>query len=472
MNLLFPKVPSGIPGLDKMIGGGFTKNSIITVSGSTGSGRTTFATQFLVNGFRENGEPGIYLSFNEPKYSIFANMSAFDWNLPELERNKQVVFIEYPTSELNSFMEQEGSLLELIDTLGVERVVFDSISPLAMLSSDGDERQRAVQKLINVVRKWGVTTLITASDVTPPDPDLPRTSVGIEAITDGFIHLGWMREGNRRLRTLEVVKMRGSAHAHLIHLTTIDETGYRLVDAEVPEKEAKPKPKLGGVGARTGGIFNKEIGQTPSVAPRPGISASPSHPKPAAAAPAFSHSKPSPSSVSSRPSSPSRPALSSPSSAAEPKSGPAFSLTKRTFVGGANTAPPAAAAPPKTGMAAAPAARPASLARPPLTPVRPPSAAARPGASIPSAPAKPGFLTQPAPARPGLASPYILPREPGAPAERPKVPEWPPFPPSGNDDDDKDVKVSHRPILPLFGSPPLPPLPKAPAKKPPKDAND
>lgn len=238
MNLLFPKVPSGIPGLDKMIGGGFTKNNLITVSGSTGSGRTTFASQFLVNGYKQNQEPGIYLSFNEPKYSIFANMSAYDWNLPELEKNKQVVFIEYPQTELGSFIEQEGSILELIDTLGVERVVFDSITPLAMLS-DGDERVRSLQKLINIIRKWGVTTLITADDLTPPDPDLPRTNVGIEAMTDGFIHLGWMREGNRRLRTLEVVKMRGSAHAHLIHLTNISSAGYQLVNAEMPEVEKK-----------------------------------------------------------------------------------------------------------------------------------------------------------------------------------------------------------------------------------------
>ncbi len=251
MNLLFPKVPSGIPGLDKMIGGGFTKNSVIVLSGSTGSGRTTFATQFLVNGYRQNQEPGIFLSFNEPKYSIFANMSAYDWNLPDLERNKQVVFIEYPSSELTSFIEQEGSILELIDTLGVERVVFDSITPLAMLA-DGDERVKAMQKLVNVIRKWGVSALITADDITPPDPDLPRTSVGIESMTDGYIHLGWMREGNRRLRTLEVVKMRGSAHAHLIHLTTIDSTGYHLVDSEMPEtQKSEPAddipeiPKLG-----------------------------------------------------------------------------------------------------------------------------------------------------------------------------------------------------------------------------------
>lgn len=244
MNLLFPKVPSGIPGLDKMIGGGFTKNSIITLSGSTGSGRTTFSAQFLVNGWKQNQEPGIFISFNEPKYSIFANMSSFDWNLPELERDKSVVFIEYPQSEIPSFLEQEGSILELIDTLGVERVVLDSITPLC-IAMEAEERPVVLQKIVNTIRKWGVTAIITADDLIPPNPDLPRTSVGIEALTDGFIHLGWMREGNRRLRTLEVVKMRGAAHAQLIHLATIDSQGYRLVEAEVPEVEKLGAEKIG-----------------------------------------------------------------------------------------------------------------------------------------------------------------------------------------------------------------------------------
>ncbi|VVB56990.1 Circadian clock protein kinase KaiC [uncultured archaeon] len=296
MNLLFPKVPSGIPGLDKMIGGGFTKNSVIAVSGSTGSGRTTFATQFLVNGWRQNQEPGIFLSFNEPKYSIFANMSAYDWNLPDLERNKSVVFIEYPSSELSSFVEQEGSILELIDTLGVERVVFDSVTPLAMLA-DGDERVRSLQKLINVVRKWGVSALITADDVMPPDPDLPRTSVGIEAMTDGYIHLRWMREGNRRLRTLEVVKMRGSAHAHLIHLTTIDSQGYHLVDAEMPENDKKGQEGVSAISAppalskadaaRTGTNSNSAAAKSLGAPKVTGmkIGAMPTMPKPISQAP-------------------------------------------------------------------------------------------------------------------------------------------------------------------------------------------
>jgi circadian clock protein KaiC len=239
-NILFPKVPSGISGLDEIIGGGFTKNNIITLSGSTGSGRTTFAAQFLINGYKEAKEPGLYLSFDEPKFSIFANMSSFRWDLPKLEKEKQVIFIEYPQNELSNFAEQEGSILELIDTLGVERVVFDSITPLADMMP-GPERRQNLQKIISIIRRWGATTIITADDMVPPDPHVPRTSCGIESMTDGYIHLGWLLEGRERIRTLEVLKLRGTQHKHELHPCHIDSEGFSITQKKAPAKKGVKK---------------------------------------------------------------------------------------------------------------------------------------------------------------------------------------------------------------------------------------
>ncbi len=235
-NALFPRVPSGISGLNDIIQGGFTKNNLITLSGSTGSGRTTFATQFLVNGFLEAKEPGLYLSFDEPKFSIFSNMISFNWDLPRMEREKQVVFIEYPHKELESFIEQENQILELIDTLGVERIVFDSINPLVNLV-DKDMQRPHLQKIVNIIRKWGATTVITADDMVPPDPNVPRTSCGIESLTDGYIHLGWIRNKMQRQRTLEVVKLRGAAHMQDVHSCNIDSKGFSVLSTKNTTKK-------------------------------------------------------------------------------------------------------------------------------------------------------------------------------------------------------------------------------------------
>ncbi|HIJ16564.1 MAG TPA: hypothetical protein HA364_02140, partial [Thermoplasmata archaeon] len=62
----FPRLYSGIPGLDDMIEGGFPFPSVVLVAGSAGAGKTTFAQKFLFSG-AEKGEQGLYIStLSEP----------------------------------------------------------------------------------------------------------------------------------------------------------------------------------------------------------------------------------------------------------------------------------------------------------------------------------------------------------------------------------------------------------------------
>ena len=228
MMVLVQKVPTGITNLDKIINGGFARNNIITISGSTGSGRTIFGIQFLANGAYEYEERGMYISFSEPKYSLFANMSSFIFNLPEMEKSKKVIFIEYPQNELDQFLEKENAILELIDALGVQRLVLDTISPLFSFIEPKYQKIH-MQKVINTIRKWGATTIITADDLFPADPNIPRTDIGIENLSDGFIHLGWKIINEKRIRVLEVIKMRGSAHKHGFYQYEIDSDGIKII---------------------------------------------------------------------------------------------------------------------------------------------------------------------------------------------------------------------------------------------------
>src|SRR6185436_18323259 len=61
----FPKAPTGISGLDEITDGGFPKGRPVLICGSAGCGKTLLATQFLVKGITENGEPGVFMSFEE-----------------------------------------------------------------------------------------------------------------------------------------------------------------------------------------------------------------------------------------------------------------------------------------------------------------------------------------------------------------------------------------------------------------------
>lgn len=226
------KVKSGIPGLDRMLGGGFLKNSVIALAGETGSGRTIFASQFLVKGATEFDEPGLFLSFDEQKNSLYSNLASFGWDFLELEREQKVVFIEYPQNELSSFVEQEGAIRDLISTLGIKRVVIDSISPFALMFSAQEERQMNTLKLVSAVRGWKLTSMICSETLAGAEHAVPRTISGVESFADGFIHLSFLRHGGRRERAVEIVKMRGCHHEHEIRPVEITSKGFAVVAGE------------------------------------------------------------------------------------------------------------------------------------------------------------------------------------------------------------------------------------------------
>ena len=229
-------VKSGIPGLDRMLGGGFPKNSVIAVSGGTGSGRTIFVSQFLIKGATEFGEPGLFLSFDEQKGGLQANLLSFEWDMALLERERKIVFIEYPQNELSAFVEQESALKELIVTLGIKRVAIDSITPFSLLFSTMEERRLNTLRLFNALKGWKTTCMVSAEDAPGSDDAFPHTVSGVESFADGFIHLQYRRKGTKREREIEVVKMRGCRHEHEVRPAFITNKGFVVGDAEPAQK--------------------------------------------------------------------------------------------------------------------------------------------------------------------------------------------------------------------------------------------
>lgn len=82
---MIDKAPTGIDGFDEMTWGGLPRSRSTLVIGSPGAGKTVFALQGLVNGAREQQEPGIFVAFEEHADHIRANATDFGWDLPGLE---------------------------------------------------------------------------------------------------------------------------------------------------------------------------------------------------------------------------------------------------------------------------------------------------------------------------------------------------------------------------------------------------
>lgn len=231
------KVKSGIAGLDGMLDGGFVKNSVVAVAGETGSGRTIFISQFLYKGAVEHDEPGLFISFDEQKASIYSNLASFGWDLMELEREHKMVFIEYPHNEIRSFVEQEGAIRDLIQTLGIKRVAIDSITSYALMFSSPEERQVNTLKFINAVKNWKTTCLISSEVMPSSSSGVPHTVSGVESFADGLVHLAFVKEGGKRTRAVEIVKMRGSKHNHEALPAYITDKGFMVGSIQTKDKK-------------------------------------------------------------------------------------------------------------------------------------------------------------------------------------------------------------------------------------------
>ncbi len=225
-------IKSGIPGLDKVVGGGFLEGSVVTVSGPTGSGKSTFGMQFLYNGAVKYGETGLYISIEESRQSTLFHMSGYSWDIAELEKEQKFLFLDYPVYEVEQFLHQYGAIQEIINTTGVKRVVIDSIMPVALYFKTEDERKNGFLKLVDNIRKWGATTMIV-SEGTKDDSSasLPYTTYGIESFTDGWINLYYTHAGKKkeRMRFLEVLKMKGGSHSTKMHPLKHGKDGFRIL---------------------------------------------------------------------------------------------------------------------------------------------------------------------------------------------------------------------------------------------------
>ncbi|MEK6981781.1 MAG: ATPase domain-containing protein [Candidatus Micrarchaeota archaeon] len=224
-------IKSGVEDFDEILGGGLLKGSVITLSGSTGSGKSTFGMQFLVEGAK-NKESGLYISIEEGRQAVFDHLRSYSWDIAKFEKNKQIVFLDYPFHEVDQLLNNSGAIQELINSFGIKRVVIDSILPLALHFQTDDERKKNFIKFIDGLRKWGVTVLLISEDVPATTLDvLPDTKYGVETFSDGWIHIYYLYspKEKQRTRAIEVLKMKGVAHSTKIYPCEISDNGFVLV---------------------------------------------------------------------------------------------------------------------------------------------------------------------------------------------------------------------------------------------------
>jgi circadian clock protein KaiC len=220
-------VPSGVPGLDELIEGGFDRQSVVLVTGDPGAGKTTFLTQFLYQGVTKFNEPGVFITFEERKEDLVRHMKSYGWDLAALEKDKRLVILDYPPHEIERFLTEGEILRDTILNVGAKRVAIDSLSTFALIFENQYKMRLGILKVLDQFKKWGATVLATGEGRINERGEV-EDRFGLEALVDGFIYLYNLRRGERRERALEVIELKGVRHSTVVHPLLFERGGLRV----------------------------------------------------------------------------------------------------------------------------------------------------------------------------------------------------------------------------------------------------
>lgn len=237
------RVKTNIPGFDELIEGGLPEGRSFLVSGGTGTGKTIFATQFLINGAKL-GEPGIYVTLDERPELIREDMLRFGWNLRQMEDQQLIKIIDGTTAKIGIPSDEEFTLpatgfdldkllleiMKAIKKIKAKRVVVDSIPALGLNFQSEHEIRKAILKLVYLLSRAGVTTMMT-TEVNEDSKQYGKYGVE-EYVADGVIILHYMGIGTQSNRTLHIRKMRATKHSEDLHPLKITESGMKIQKIE------------------------------------------------------------------------------------------------------------------------------------------------------------------------------------------------------------------------------------------------
>jgi len=221
------RIGSGLPELDQMCGGGFFRDSVVLLSGATGTGKTLAATHFVARGGGSD-ERSLLLAFEESQSQLCRNALSWGMDLARLEGEGRLrVVSRYP--EAASLEDHLIRIRSEIEDFQPHRLAVDSLSALERI---GTERTfgEFVVALTALVREKGLATLLTAAS-----PGLTggfsATELHVSTIADAIILLRYVEIEGRLGRALTVLKMRGCRHDASVRTVTMDATGMHIGDA-------------------------------------------------------------------------------------------------------------------------------------------------------------------------------------------------------------------------------------------------
>jgi circadian clock protein KaiC len=230
------KVTTGVPSLDKLFRGrsGYTKGSAVLVSGTAGSGKTSFAAAFALESCKR-GEHCFYLSYEESAGQLIQNLRSIGIDLEPWVKKGLLKIVALRPSVLGLEMHLLN-VYKLVDSFKPKAVVVD---PLTSLIGEGDRREveSMFTRMIDLFKSRGITTFFT-SLVSSTFRSNTSGEIGVSSLIDTWIVVRMVEDDKDRKRTRElfIVKSRGTDHDSDVHKFILSDDGIALLPNDPESK--------------------------------------------------------------------------------------------------------------------------------------------------------------------------------------------------------------------------------------------
>jgi KaiC/GvpD/RAD55 family RecA-like ATPase len=220
------RATSGIPGLDKLIEGGFVRGSSNLIAGNAGTCKTTFGMQFLWEGLQK-GENGLYVTLEQKPEEILADIERYGWDFKK--------FITAGKFKIESMLagdvtQLSTTMFTMLKKLNAKRFVLDSLSIAAMGWKERPDEffklRFKIFDMLNTLKNTGVTSLLI-SEIPRAEKDALSRFGFEEFVVDSVILMQAFVAGGQT-RSLQILKMRRTDHGKKIYPFDVGPKGLLL----------------------------------------------------------------------------------------------------------------------------------------------------------------------------------------------------------------------------------------------------
>jgi len=216
------RTPSGVSGLDEILGGGFPQGRVVLILGEPGAGKTILCSQYIINGIERFGENGLFVSMEEGKGHYIREMSAFGWDFEGAERDGKFTFVDAsPIRTIPGEVRigkltigrQDFSLISLLEVIrssakaiNAQRIAVDPVALLLYQYADETQRRKALLDLVEALSETGATCVLSSE---LRRVGLRGRTVQIEEyLVHGVVLMQTIAAGRTMERIIQVEKMR------------------------------------------------------------------------------------------------------------------------------------------------------------------------------------------------------------------------------------------------------------------------